>query len=85
MKPITKMTKPELIKCPKCGKEEITITGTFKIYRHWSQQDGQVPVFYDYEDGDYEPIDDYPPEFTCNSCGHAWLGDSPIDDYLADE
>ena len=82
---ITNMEEQRLVKCPECGKEKITITGTFKVYRSWVQEDGKIPTFWDYDDGDYEPLDEWPPEFLCHSCNHAWLGDQPIDDYLADE
>jgi hypothetical protein len=75
----------EAIKCPNCGKKEITITGTFKIYYHWLQaeEDKHSPCFFDYELGDYEPIDGYPLEFICHSCNHVWEGDNDKD-YFTD-
>jgi predicted RNA-binding Zn-ribbon protein involved in translation (DUF1610 family) len=73
------------IKCPNCGKTEITLTGAFKVYRSWwLGTDGSLPPYYDYEDGDYEPIEGDPTEFHCYSCGHRWTGTEEIDAYLAD-
>jgi hypothetical protein len=74
------------IKCPKCGKKELTISGVFRINYLWLQEedDEHAPLFFDYEFGDYEPIDSGYPEFICHSCRHVWQGEKNINDYLDD-
>ena len=74
------------IVCPKCGGKHISIEGSFKMRRFWEQfpEDTHPPIWWEYEDLEYEPIDHGWPSFQCYDCKHWWEGKEDIDSYLED-